>query len=416
MKGIFIVLDGVSDLPIMSLGQKTPLEVAKTPNLDELSKKSKIDYCYTVKEGVAPQSSNAMISLLGYNPNFVPRGPLEAQGAGIKITNGDLVLRTNFASVDNLENLNILDRRAGRTLSTKEAKRLAKAINQKVKLPHKFEFYSTNQHRGVLVIRGGFSENITNVDPAYGSGVVSNYGGKIQFSRPMDDEDDAKLSAELVNNFVRQSYKVLDEHPINKKRAKKGLYSANIILCRDAGNKPVKLKKMKGKWMALCYMPLETGIAKATGMNSYKFKYPKMRGIDIYSNLYSGLRAAIKNSIKMLRKNRDKYDYFYIHLKETDIPGHDNKPLDKVKMIELIDERFFDFVKQFVGNNKLVVTADHTTACKLKNHTDDPVPVLSYPYYGKARQSPDRRFTEKDAKEGKKLIGRKVLEEKLFRK
>lgn len=172
MKGVFVILDGVADEPCSQLGDKTPLEAARTPNLDELANKSRMDYCFTVKEGVVPESSSAIVSLLGYDPNFVPRGPLEARGIGIKLKNGDLALRCNFATLDNMSNLKLIDRRVGRTLTTEEARILAKAINENVKLPFKFEFYPSIQHRGVLVIRGGFSDNISNADPGYGQGVA----------------------------------------------------------------------------------------------------------------------------------------------------------------------------------------------------------------------------------------------------
>src|SRR3989338_3046670 len=104
MKGVFVIIDGVADESCRILGGKTPLEAAKTPNLDDIASKSKIDYCYPIKEGVAPESSSAIVSLLGSdNPSFSPRGPLEAVGAGIKLAKGDLALRTNFASVKDME-------------------------------------------------------------------------------------------------------------------------------------------------------------------------------------------------------------------------------------------------------------------------------------------------------------------------
>lgn len=414
MKGVFIILDGVADLPTMSLGQKTPLDVAKTPNLDEIAKKSKMDYCYTVKEGVAPQSSNAVLSLFGHDPSFAPRGPLEALGAGIELKNGDLSFRTNFATIDNLEDRNILDRRAGRTLTNKEAKILAKAINSEVKLPHPFEFHSTVQHRGVLVIRGGFSENITNVDNGYGKGVVSqNSKTKLHYSKAVDDEDDSNYAAEILNSFVRQSFEVLDKHPINKARSKKGLYPGNIILCRDAGNKPARLKKPKGKWMGLGYMPLEIGICRSMKFELHKFNPPKLKKIDVYKNIYTTLNLAIKNATKMLKRNKNKIDYFYIHFKETDLPGHDNLPLEKIKTIELIDKKFFSFLKKFAKESKIVITADHTTACKLKNHTADPVPVLTYPH-PKGKEIDNQRYTEEFGQTGKKIMGRKLLETTLL--
>jgi 2,3-bisphosphoglycerate-independent phosphoglycerate mutase len=414
MKGVFVIIDGASDEPCSVLGERTPLETAKTPNLDELAKKSRIDYCYTVKEGVAPESSAAIVSLLGYEPNFSPRGPIEARGQGIKLKNGDLAFRCNFGTLDNLKDLNILDRRAGRTLTTEEARILAKAVNERVKLQQfKFEFYPGIQHRGVLVIRGGFSDNISNVDPAYGGKAVQ-FGseGKLPFAKPLDDEEDSRLAAELVNSFVRQSFEVLDKHPINLARTKKGLYPANVILCRDAGNKPTKFKKLAGKWMALGYMPLEIGVAGAAGMEIYKFKYPKLKGIDVYGNLYDGLEEAIKYAKKMLCRYKDKSDYFYIHFKETDVPGHDNKPLDKVKMIEILDKDFFSFLKDFIRGAKLIVTADHTTACRKKMHTAEPVPVLTYPQ----EKGSEKRFTEKNGLSGRRLSGRNLLKNNLFGK
>jgi len=412
MKGVFVILDGVADLPCSVLGDKTPLEYAKTPNLDEIANKSRIDHCFTVKEGVAPQSSSAIVSLLGYDPNFAPRGQIEAHGIGVKLKNGDLAFRCNFATIEGMENLNIIDRRAGRTLTTKEARILSKAINTNVKLPYKFEFYPSIQHRGVLVIRGGFSDNISNIDPAYGAtgatGITE--GGKLPFSKPFDDEEDSKLSAEIVNSFVRQSFAVLDKHPINVARAKKGLYSANIILCRDAGSKPIKFKKLPGKWMSLGYMPLEIGVSELAGMNVYKFRYPKLTGIDVYGNLYDGLEKAIKYAKKMIWWYKKRCDYFYIHFKETYLPGHDNKPLDRVKMIEVLDKDFFSYLKKNIGDAKLILTADHTTACRKKAHTADPVPVLIYPQ----EKESGKRFTEKDGLAGRKLIGRNLLKNNLF--
>jgi 2,3-bisphosphoglycerate-independent phosphoglycerate mutase len=409
-----LILDGVADEACRVLGQITPLQAAKTPNLDYLAGKGEISHCYTVKEGIAPQSSSAVISLLGYDYNLVARGSLEADGIGIKLARGDLALRANFATIDDLDNGTILDSRAGRTLTNKEANILAKAINEKVKLPFKFDFYPIFQHRAVVVFRGGFSDNITNADPFYGRGTArAGIAPKISFSKPMDEEEDSRLAANLVNSFIRKSHDILDSHPVNVNRARKGFFSANYLLCRDAGNNPVKFKKLKGNWMALGYMPLEQSIARATKMDLCNFSYPKMKGIDVYENLYAGLKKAIKTSVRMMKKNGKKYD---VHLKETDVPGHDNKPLEKVKMIELIDKRLFSFLKKFAEKNKtkLVVTSDHTTSCRLKAHSADPVPVMFF--NPQAIRHEEQRFTEEQGLKGKKILGRKLLEKTLFAK
>ncbi len=416
MKGVFVVLDGVADEPCKVLDGKTPLEFAKTENLDELTKKGKLDYCYTIKEGVAPESSSALISLFGEDYRYAPRGPLEAQGLGVQLKNGDLALRCNFASVDKIDEGKVIDRRSGRTLTTKEARILAKEINEKVKIGNfKFEFYPGVHHRAVLVFRGGFSDNIAGADAAYGDGTAKGSGeGKLMFTKPLDDEDESKLSSDIVNSFMRHSHEVLKQSNDNLEREKKGLFPANLLLCRGPGNEPIKFKKLKGKWMALGYMPLEKGIAKAFGMDVYRFTYPKMKGIDVYANLFTGLKKAVKYSIKMLKKYRNKYDYFYIHIKETDTPGHDNKPLEKVKMIEFIDERLFGFLERYMKKEKLIVTADHTTACRKKAHSSEPVPVLLYNCVSGIGNA--SRFTEKESKKGKRWTGRRLLDGTLFSK
>ncbi len=403
-----MILDGIGDRACRALEGKTPLEAAKTPNLDWFASKGKVDYCYPVREGYVPESDAGVVSLLGYDIGNVYRGSLEALGLGIKLRNGDLAFRCNFATVDGLgkEEGNVLDRRAGRTLTTHEARVLARAINSEVKLPFKFEFYPSVQHRGVLVIRGGFSNNISNVDAK---------DGKIVFSNALDDEEEGgKLSTELVNNFVRQSYEVLNKHPINLRRARKGLFAANVLLCRGAGNEVPRFKKLKGKWMSSADMPLEIGIARAVGMEIYRSKHPKFRGIDVYANLYAALKKNIKYSVRMLRRYSKKYDYFYVHFKATDLPGHDNKPLDKTRMIEMIDERFFGFLRKFIGERRLVVTGDHSTPCSLKAHSDEPVPVLSFNCANV--KAGERRFTEREGLKGRRWVGRKLLEGTLFKK
>jgi len=406
MKGVFVVLDGVADEPCRLLGHITPLQAARTPNLDSIAKESEINYTFPVKEGIAPEASSAIISLLGYDSSTISRGILEAIGSDVKLTRGDLAFRTNFATLEDLDSGNVLDRRAGRTLTVKEARVLANAVNKGVKLPFPFEFKPTLHHRGVLVFRGGFSDNITNIDPHYGDGVVSHKPSmKISFSHPMDEEEDSKVSSGLVNNFVKQSHKILEKHPINRSRFMKGLYSTNFILCRGAGCETPKLKKLKG---------VEKGIARSCNMQVYKFNYPQLKGMDVYANLNSGLRKAIRGAIRMLKKYKNKHDYFFIHFKETDFPGHDNKPFEKVKMIELLDRRFFSFLKGFLNKNeiKLVITSDYTTSCRMKSHTKDSVPVLIYP--GSKDEEEDKRFTEQQGLQGRKMVGRKILEKTLF--
>ena len=127
-------------------------------------------------------------------------------------------------------------------------------------------------------------------------------------------------------------------------------------------------------------MPLEVGIAKLSKMKNFPCNIPEQSSIDIYDHLYKLLNKKIKHSIKTLKRNHKDFIGCYIQIKETDIPGHDNKPLEKKKMIELIDKKFFSFIKKAAIKHewKVIVTCDHSTPCELKGHSNHPVPVLVY--------------------------------------
>lgn len=408
MKTIFIILDGAAGTPDEILGNKTPFEAANKPNLDFLAKNGKTGIVYTVGKDVAPESDVAITALIGYDPYkyFTGRGPLEAFGAEVKLGNEFLALRTNFAT---LELDRIRDRRVGRSLTTKEANKLADAVNKKVKLPCRFIFKSTTEHRGVLVLYGKFSDKISNVDPAYEKqgtfGIaLSDSSNFIQKCRSMDKG--AEKTAEIINDFVRQSRIVLETNPVNKARENSGLPVANAILPRDAGNKLPKFPQKK-KWAAVVGMPLEIGLAELAGMKILKVKYPSIKSADAYKHIYECLDAEIRDSIKYLKSEWNNYDSFYIHFKETDIPGHDGKPEDKKKMIELIDKTFFSFARTL--NAKIIVTSDHSTPCELKAHSADPVPLLVY--NGKDKDNVSG-FSEKECAKGSlgKLFGKEVLQ------
>jgi len=410
MKGVLVILDGIGDRPSSKLNGGTPLQSAEKPNLDAMAERGRQGYLYPISDKVAPESDTAIVAILGNNPNLSARGVFEALGAGIEIKRGDLALRTNFATIDNLKNNKVIDRRAGRTLSTKEAKILGKEIDT-IFSPRKFVFQPTVHHRGVLVLRGGFSDNITNTDPAYMKKGGFQYAEKFKFSKPLDEDENSQYTANIVNDIIEQSFKKLDSHPINEERRKKGLFPANIILTRDPGVEVPKLNKMR-RWMAVQYMPLEIGICKVAGMQVFSFPYPDLKGIDVYKNLYNGLDKAMKFAIKTLKKQHKNFDYAYLHFKETDIPGHDNKPQEKKNMIEVIDKKFFSFLKKFAEKNniKVVVTADHSTPCSLKAHSSDPVPVLVFDPKEKKKDE-GVGFSEKQSRKGKlgRMTGKNFL-------
>ena len=406
MKGILVVLDGLGDLPHTLLQGKTPLEAARKPALNLLSGNANLWYMYSVSEKFVPESDKGMLHILGKEKTLISRGQLESIGAGIELKSGDLALRANFGTVDPSNRKKIVDRRVGRTLTTKEAMLLAKSINKQVKLEHPFIFQPTVQHRGVLVMKGSFSENISNTDPAYpkdGKFV----GDDVKDAASLDESELSEYTAGQVNSFMMQSMEVLEKHFINNKRARKGELPANIILMRGAGAQLPKIQKFN-KWAAFVYMPLEIGIAKTFGMKVFSFKYT-LKSYSVYKSLRKLLKKAAKTAVKMIKKQQKNFDYFYVHFKETDLPGHDNKPLEKKAMIELLDKYFFSYLVKLAKKQevKILVTGDHATPCKLSSHSADPVPVLYFD--GKFTSSQSVNFCEKTCLERKQKVYGKYL-------
>jgi len=404
LKLIYVVVDGMGDLPIEELGNKTPLSAAETPNMDKLAKNGKTGLMYTVSKGIAPESDVAVISILGYDPfkYSTGRGILEAIGAGISMKNGDLAIRCNFATLGHGKE--IIDRRAGRDLTAEEGVALSQAINKKLRLetyPARFEFRSTVGHRAVLVIKSRdkpLSSKISNTDPAYTKiediGVVAKKVEMVaQKCEPLDSSDEAKISATLVNEFVEKSNKVLESHKVNKKRVVEGKFKANLILTRDAGHRLPNFfninEKYNVRFACLADMPVERGISKLAGMHLVDLPPPSR---DLKHDCL--LRA--RKLIEFL----PSYDCFYVHIKGPDEPAHDGKYQLKTQMIATLDKHFFGELLPKINLDDFVVcvTADHSTPCKLGAHSDDPVPLLISGNDIKGDKV--EKFSEKECKRG----------------
>jgi len=404
LKLLYVVIDGMGDLPIGELGDKTPLEAAKTPNMDLLAKNGKTGLMYSVRKGVAPESDAAVISLMGYDPftYSTGRGIIEAVGAGIDVKDGDLALRCNFATLG--QGNAIIDRRVRRTLTTEEAAALSKAANTEVKLescPATFEFKNTLGHRAVLVMKSKgrcLSSNITNSDPAYtvinGIGVATpNVEMVLKKCEPTDNTEEARNAAKLVNEFIEKTHELWENHEVNKKRMAEGKLKANVVLTRDAGHLLPRLfninKKYHVKFAALADMIAERGIAGLAGMHASLLPPPS-------DDLEKDCELRVKKIMDLL----PHYDCFYIHLKGPDEPAHDGNCHRKTDIVSTIDKHFFGRLLQEITLKECIIciTSDHATPCSLKVHSDTPVPLLISG--GKIKGDKILKFSERECKNG----------------
>ena len=394
------VLDGASDR--LDSNQKTPLGAATTPNLDALARRGVLGSMYTVGESIAPESDAGVFSLLGYDPLqiHIARGVVESIGAGIDYHDGDLALRAGFATVDGDK---LVDRRAGRNLSTDEARELASAVNAGVRLKNGvgFQFQATVGHRAVVVFQANshkFSSEISNFDPAYvrtGKISVAQPAANmydIPKCHPLDDSNAAVESTALVNEFGSKSRQVLESHPVNQERRSQGKKPANFILMRDAGTARPAVPGFGEKWrlrpVMVADLPAELGIGRILGMDT--------REISPGTGLEDYRRRA-----ELVLRLAGEYDFVYVHLKGPDVPGHDGLYDLKVQRIEDIDAGFFSHLRMAAKLERIVlcVTCDHSTPWKDRGHSEDPVPVLVVAGSSKSEES--ARFDETSARNGR---------------
>ena len=358
-----MIIDGMADRPIKDLGYKTPLEAANTPNMDKLAELGINGIMDPIRPGIRAGSDTSHISILGYDPYevYTGRGPFEAAGIGLDVIAGDIAFRCNF-STQNEEGI-IVDRRAGRIREGTEE--IAKSINS-LKLEG-FEdidiiFKESTGHRAVLVLRGpGLSDKVSDADPKH-------EGKHPKEVVPLDDSHEATKTAAILNKFVKTSYDVLKDHPVNLKRINEGENPANVVLPRGVGAVPHIVpfgEKYGVKAACIAETGLIRGIGKITGMDL----------IDV-EGATGGIDTNLENmtaSIVEAAKGND-YEFILINIDGADEAGHDGQMEEKVKFIEKVDAVIGEVME--IEDLYFILTADHSTPISVMDHTGDPVPII----------------------------------------
>jgi 2,3-bisphosphoglycerate-independent phosphoglycerate mutase len=327
-KLLYVCLDGLGDDPLPVLGDRTPLEAALTPVLDELAARGRQGLVHTVGPDVAPESDIAVFAILGYDPReeHPGRGVLEAIGSGMGFRDGDLAHRVNFATA---EGGRVVDRRVGRDLPSEDSRALAEEVNAELSLPEATaELRATVEHRGALVIRSGqgsLSSNVSNTDPAYAKqgslGVaLETFEDRAAPCEPLDGSEAARLGADLTNRVVDQAGEILEASEVNARRRSEGRLPANLILTRDAGHHVPALQPIADRfglrWGCFVEMPVERGIAMVLGMGEVDAPNPPDH-FERYA-AWADLAAEALGG----------YDAVYVHIKGPDVPAHTGPGVD----------------------------------------------------------------------------------------
>lgn len=393
-KVCFVMIDGVGDVSYSHLNNQTPLQYAKTPNMDYISENGINGLMDPVEPGLACGSDTAHMNIFGYNPRefYRGRGSFESMGAGIDMNKGDIAFKCNFATIkDGI----VVSRRADRHFE--EIGPIFCDLLNGIKL-EKFPEYEitvkyATEHRCGIRIRGpNLTDLITDTDP-----LKDNL--PLLKCKPKNDSKEAKITSEIVNELSKEFNKLLENHEINLKRIQNKKDPANIILFRGCGirievDSFKQVHKMKG------FMIAPTAIIKGFGKSiELDIKNSKGGTGDYKTDLFSKQETFIEN-IK-------DYDFGFLHIKAVDDCGHDKNLNLKIEFIEKIDKMIGKLLKELKektnDNFIILVTGDHTTPCVYGDHDNEPVPftIMS----SKNGEKDDvKKFSEIDASKG--ILGR----------
>jgi 2,3-bisphosphoglycerate-independent phosphoglycerate mutase len=372
---LLLILDGAADL-VGGADSPTPLERAETPGLDLLAREGHAGMLYPVNETIAPESHVGILNLLGYEllPSEVPRGPLEALGSGLDFQNGDLALRVNFGTRDDVSH-KIIDRRMCRTLELAEAETLCAsitdAVNQANSSRYLISLKAIHSYRACAVIHSSssqLSDRISNTDPAYPTEdrQVFSDGYESILCLPLEDTREAQATSAIVNDFVAISETVLSRHSVNAVRRARGDREANVILTRGPGIALPALSPLSLKYRALpCFLgdlPIELGVGVLVGCKCVEYS-PQTDSETPYADLLAALKEVLLPDSLVIA-----------HIKGPDEFGHDGDYLGKVRSIHLIDHYVVCPLLADLRQVILAVTSDHATPCARHVHTADAVP------------------------------------------
>lgn len=366
MKHLIILADGSADWPCPSLGGKTLFQYANTPNIDRLAQMGRTGMLQTVAWGFHPGSEVANSTILGYDQHKVyqGRGVLEAASIGYEMKPGDMAMRCNILNIDG----DLLKNHSAGHLSTPEAAQLIDFLNENL-ATEKVHFHVGVQYRHVLIINGGDSR-ISCTPP---------HDVPLRPWRPLlvrAEVPEAQATADLLNDLIIRSQKLLPQHPVNKARAAAGKDMANSIWPWSPGYRP------EMQPLSVSYPQIKSGsVITAVDLIRGIGRYAGLKIIDVegatglFDTNYEGKAQAAIDALK-------EDDFVYLHIEAPDEAGHEGDIPLKLRTIEDIDKKvvgpILDAVKDWDEPVAIAFLPDHPTPCAHRTHTSDPVPFIIY--------------------------------------
>ena len=386
MKHIIILGDGMADWKVPSLGNKTLLQYAETPNMNRIARLGRSGLLCTVPEGFHPGSEVANSAILGYDQNKVyeGRGPLEAASIGVELNDDDLAMRCNLICI---EEGKIKNHSCGR-LETEEADVLIRFLQEQLG-NEKVHFYTGVQYRHLLVIKGG--NKLLRCTPPHDVP-----GTPYKECMIKAQVDAAQETADLLNHLIEESQRLLSVHPLNLKRQSEGRDPANSIWPWGGGYRPAMTP------LTVTYPQMKSGaVITAVDLIRGIGHYAGLRVINVEgaTGLYdTNFEGKAQAAIEALRTD----DFVYLHVEASDEAGHDGDVQLKLRTIEDLDKRLIgpilNEIEKWDEPVAVAVLPDHPTPCEYRTHTADAVPFAIY--YPGIEPDSVQTFDEDAAKEG----------------
>ncbi len=376
MKYCVVIIDGASGWPLHERGGKTCLELARTPNLDQMAREGTLGLVQTVPEGMEPSSACACMSILGYDPRtyYKGRSAIEAASMGIPINKGEVAFRCNLVSV---RDGSMWDYSSGH-IGDSEAHALIGALNKGLG-SGEIHFYPGVSYRHICKIEGHTDTLQATCTPPHD---IPN--------KPIAEYLPHGPGSDLLRDIMARSVEVLRNHPVNKAREARGEPPATMVwLFWGSGEIPrlPSFKNVYGLSAALTSgVDLLRGLAKMAEIDNLDIP-------GVTDGMDNDFTAQVNGALKAL----DKHDLVVIHIEAPDEAAHGGHIDDKVKAIERVDKEVMGRILAYKEDSlNVLVMPDHATPIEVRTHVADPVPFLLWGSGFKAVSA--RAFSEKEAK------------------